>query len=210
MAAEREAAVAAALKDVKVPPVDQGRLLAALKKSEYGAAVAEYISSGRFADVPGFKKPDGLLYQVKQKDMIPAVHQAMEHAAELQAKGLKGIEFEVKLPAEKLDLDVLVRSDGRIEYGAQLKDVDGVSGIKSAVKKIADKQLKGKIDEKTGLPYTQVDVKAGILDIRGSVTEMTQREAQFVQRAADSCNAYFELKFDDGSVTFYPTNSTLP
>ncbi|MFJ3832970.1 hypothetical protein ACIPWI_34205 [Streptomyces sp. NPDC090046] len=210
MAAEREAAVAAALKDVKVPPVDQGRLLAALKKSEYGAAVAEYISSGRFADVPGFKKPDGLLYQVKQKDMIPAVHQAMEHAAELQAKGLKGIEFEVKLPAEKLDLDVLVRNDGRIEYGAQLKDVDGVSGIKSAVKKIADKQLKGKIDEKTGLPYTQVDVKAGILDIRGSVTEMTQREAQFVQRAADSCNAYFELKFDDGSVTFYPTNSTLP
>ncbi|MFG2336649.1 hypothetical protein [Streptomyces yangpuensis] len=210
MAAGQEAAVAAALKDVKVPPVDQGRVLEALKKSEYGAAVAEYISSGRFADVPGFKNPEGLLYQVKQRGMIPAVHQAMEHAAELQAKGLKGIEFEVKLPAEKLDLDVLVRNDGRIEYGAQLKDVDGVSGIKSAVNKISGKQLKGKIDEETGLPITPVDVKAGILDIRGSVTELTQREAQFVQRAADSCNAYFELKFDDGSITFYPTNATLP
>ncbi|MFE6909033.1 hypothetical protein [Streptomyces erythrochromogenes] len=210
MAAGQEAAVAAALKDVKVPPVDQGRVLEALQKSEYGAAVADYISSGRFADVPGFKNPEGLLYQVKQRGMIPAVHQAMEHAAELQAKGLKGIEFEVKLPAEKLDLDVLVRNDGRIEYGAQLKDVDGVTGIKSAVKKISEKQLKGKIDEETGLPITPVDVKAGILDIRGSVTELTQREAQFVQRAADSCNAYFELKFDDGSVTFYPTNATRP
>ncbi|MFJ9977086.1 hypothetical protein [Streptomyces cyaneofuscatus] len=83
-------------------------MLTQLKKSEYGAAVAEHMTSGRFTDVPGFKKAEGLLFQVKQKGMIPAVHQAMEHAAELQAKGVKGIEFEVKIPGENLDLDVLM------------------------------------------------------------------------------------------------------
>ncbi|MBT2545079.1 hypothetical protein J7E99_31360, partial [Streptomyces sp. ISL-44] len=209
MSPEREAAVTEALQAVKVPPVDQGRMLVQLKKSEYGAAVAEYIASGRFADTPGFKNPEGLLFQVKQGDMIPAVHQALEHAAELQAKGLKGIEFEVKLPGEKLDLDVLVRHDGRIEYGAQLKDVDSVAGIRSAVKKIANKQLLGALDD-TGLPKTPIDVKAGILDIRGLKAELTERDIQAVQQAADRCNASFELKFDNGSVTIFPTNASKP
>ncbi|MFD3327034.1 hypothetical protein [Streptomyces sp. NPDC058701] len=199
MAPEREAAVTEALKDAKVPPVDQGRMLVQLKKSEYGAAVAEYIASGRFADTPGFKKPEGLLFQVKQNGMIPAVHQAMEHAADLQSKGIKNIEFELKLPAQKLDLDVLVRTpDGRIEYGAQLKDVDSVAGIKSAVKKIAEKQLGG----------PGVDVKHALLDIRGLRSELTEREIQAVQRAADRSNASFELRFNDGSVTIFPTNAT--
>ncbi|MFE9555461.1 hypothetical protein ACFYOD_18555, partial [Streptomyces sp. NPDC006703] len=197
MAPEQEAAVTAALKDVKVPPGDQGRMLTQLRKSEYGAAVAEYISSGRFADIPMFKEPKGLLFQVKQNGMIPAVHQAMEHAAELQAKGIKNIEFELKLPEKQLDLDVLVRVDGRIEYGAQLKDVDSVVGIKSAVKKIAEKQLAG----------PGVDVKVGILDINGLRSELTERDIQAVQRAADRTNASFELKFDDGAVTIYPTNA---
>ncbi|MEU9800822.1 hypothetical protein [Streptomyces sp. NPDC051000] len=204
-----DATVAAALTDLKVPPVDQGRMLTQLKKSEYGAAVAEYISSGRFADIPGFKKPEGLLFQVKQKNMIPAVHQAMEHAAELQAKGLQGIEFEVKLPGENLDLDVLVRNDGHIDYGAQLKDVDSVAGIKSAVNKISTKQLKGDLDE-MGLQKTPIDVKAGILDIRGLTSELTERDIQTVHQAADRCNAAFELRFDDGSVTIYPTNAVKP
>ncbi|MGW0390712.1 hypothetical protein ACWDYJ_07395, partial [Streptomyces sp. NPDC003042] len=201
MAPGREAAVTEALKNAKVPPVDQGRMLVQLRKSEYGAAVAEYIASGRFADTPGFKNPEGLLFQVKQNGMIPAVHQALEYAADLQSKGIKNIEFELKLPAQKLDLDVLVRTpDGRIEFGAQLKDVDSVAGIKSAVKKIAEKQLGG----------PGVDVKHALLDIRGLRGELTEREIQAVQRAADRSNASFELRFDDGSVTIFPTNATKP
>ncbi|MFJ4902666.1 hypothetical protein [Streptomyces sp. NPDC088727] len=197
MAPDQEAGVTAALNAAKVPPVDQGRMLTQLKKSEYGAAVAKYISSGRFADIPMYKEPEGLLFQVKQNSMIPAVHQAMEHAFELQSKGINNIEFELKLPKEQLDLDVLVRVDGRIEYGAQLKEVDSVAGIKSAVKKIAEKQLGG----------SGVNVKAAILDIKGLRSELTDREIQAVQRAADRTNASFELKFDDGSITVYPTNS---
>ncbi|MGP3688183.1 hypothetical protein ACTVZO_26395 [Streptomyces sp. IBSNAI002] len=201
MSPEREAAVTEALQAAKVPPVDQGRMLVQLKKSEYGAAVAEYIASGRFADTPGFKNPEGLLFQVKQGNMIPAVHQALEYATDLQSKGIKNIEFELKLPAQKLDLDVLVRTpDGRIEYGAQLKDVDSVAGIKSAVKKIAEKQLAG----------PGVDVKHALLDVRGLRSELTERDMALVQRAADRSNANFELRFDDGSVTIFPTNATKP
>ncbi|MEU7065117.1 hypothetical protein [Streptomyces sp. NPDC046161] len=197
MTSGQEAALEVALKNAKVPPVDQGRMLTQLRKSPYGAAVADYISSGRFAGIPMFEDPKGLLFQVKQNGMIPAVHQAMEHAAELQAKGIKNIEFELKLPEKKLDLDVLVRVDGRIEYGAQLKDVDSVAGIDSAVKKIAAKQLAG----------AGVDVKVGILDVKGLRSELTEADVRAVQRAADRTNASFELKFDDGSVTIYPTNA---
>lgn len=150
---------------------------------------------------PGFKNPEGLLFQVKQGGMIPAVHQALEYAADLQAKGIKNIEFELKLPAQKLDLDVLVRTpEGRIEYGAQLTDVDSVAGIKSAVKKIAEKQLAG----------PGVDVKHALLDIRGLRSELTERDMQIVQRATDRSNANFELRLDDGSVSIFPTNATKP
>ncbi|WP_322985126.1 hypothetical protein [Streptomyces sp. S584] len=73
--------------------------------------------------------------QIVDKGMISAVHQALEHTAEIQERGIKNIEFELKLPDDKLDLDVLVRVDGRIEYGAQLKGVDSVKDIDSAVKR---------------------------------------------------------------------------
>ncbi|WP_328312031.1 hypothetical protein OG432_18400 [Streptomyces sp. NBC_00442] len=198
MSPEQEPAVAEALKDMKISAVDQDRMLTQLRKSGYGAAIADYISSGRFADVPNFSHREGLLYQVKRRDMIPAVHQAMEHAAELQSKGAGNVEFELKVPDENLDLDVLIRGDGRIEYGAQLKDVDSAAGIRSAVKKIAGHQLSG----------PGVDIKAGILDINGLRSELTERDIEAVQRAADRTNAYFELRFDDGSLTVYPTNAT--
>ncbi|OCC09192.1 hypothetical protein A3Q37_05215 [Streptomyces sp. PTY087I2] len=122
---------------------------------------------------------------------------------------MKGIEFEVKLPDENLDLDVLIRNDGHIVYAAQLKDVDTIKGIKSAVKKISHAQLMGSLDE-AGLPNTPIGVKAGILDIRALMSEVTEREIQATQRAADRCNASFELKFDDGSITVYPTNAITP
>ncbi|WP_030160102.1 hypothetical protein [Streptomyces sp. NRRL S-244] len=197
MPAEQEAAVTGALSEARVPSVDQARMLTQLKKSEYGAAVADYIASGRFADIPNYKE---LIFQVKQSDMMPAVHQAMDHAAELQAKGISGIEFEVKIPSEKLDLDVLTRVDGKIEYGAQLKDVQSANGIKSAVKKIAEKQLAG----------SGVDVKAAILDVNDFKGAVTERDLQAVQRAADRTNATFELRFNDGSITVFPTNSVRP
>ncbi|MEU7204480.1 hypothetical protein [Streptomyces sp. NPDC045470] len=197
MAPEQEEAVTTALTESKVPPVDQERMLTQLRKSGYGSAVAEHIASGRFAGFPGYKD---LIYQVKQNDMLPAVHQALEHAAELQAKSVENIGFELKIPDQKLDLDVLVRSENGIEYGAQLKDVQSTSGIKSAVSKIAEKQLAG----------PGVRTKVAILDINDIKGSLTDRILRNIQRAADRTNAYFELRFIDGSLTVFPTNANKP
>ncbi|MEU8465877.1 hypothetical protein, partial [Streptomyces sp. NPDC029003] len=197
MAPEREADVTESLTKSKVQPGDQARMLTQLKKSEYGAAVADYIASGKFSDIPNYGE---LISQVKQPGMMPAVHQALEHAAELQARNIGHIEFELKLPEKGLDLDVLTRVDGRIEYGAQLKDVQSVKGIKSAVKGIVEKQLKG----------SGVDVKAAILDVHDLKGALTERDLSAVQRAADRTNASFELRFEDGSITIYPTNAAKP
>ncbi|GAA2958996.1 hypothetical protein [Streptomyces flavovirens] len=57
----------------------------------------------------------------------------MEHAAELQTKGLR-IDFELKLPGDRLDLDVLVALMAGFDYGAQLKDVDSVAASLSSQK----------------------------------------------------------------------------
>ncbi|MFI0261895.1 hypothetical protein ACH4OW_22995 [Streptomyces sp. NPDC017056] len=197
MAPEQEQTVTEALVESKVLPVDRERMLTQLRKSGYGAAVAEYIASGRFSGCPGYKD---LLSQVKQKDMMPAVHQALEHAAELQAKNVGDIGFELKLPEQNLDLDVLVRSENGIEYGAQLKDLESANGIKSAVTKIAKSQLAG----------PGVKVKAAILDIDDVKGELTERALHAVQRAADRTNASFELRFKDGSLTVFPTNAITP
>ncbi|KUL34926.1 hypothetical protein ADL22_29345 [Streptomyces sp. NRRL F-4489] len=197
MAPEQEDAVLAALTESKVPPADQERMLIQLRKSGYGGAVAEYIAGGRFSDCPGYKD---LIFQVKQRDMMPAVHQALEHAADLQTKGVGNIEFELKLPDENLDLDVLVRSENGIEYGAQLKDLQSANGIKSAVTKIAKAQLAG----------PGVKVKAAILDIDDVKGSLTERMLNIVHRAADRTNASFELRFKDGSFTVFPTNATKP
>ncbi|MEU9938904.1 hypothetical protein [Streptomyces lavendulae] len=198
MPPEHAAQVTESLTKSKVPPQDQARMLTQLKKSEYGSAVADYVASGRFADIPEYKE---LLFQIKQPGMMPAVHQAFEHAAELQAKGIGNIEFELKLPERGLDLDVATRGvDGRIEYGAQLKDVKSAKGIRSAVNGIADHQLVG----------DGVDVKAAILDVHDVKGALTERDLGVVQRAADRTNASFELRFNDGSVTIYPTNATKP
>ncbi|MBV6703375.1 hypothetical protein KV557_40935, partial [Kitasatospora aureofaciens] len=198
MAPEHAADVFQALRDAKLPPQDAERALVQLKKQGYGASVADYIRNKRFADCPGYKK---LIEQVKDKGMMPAVNQALDHAAELESKGMTGIEFELKLPDDKLDLDVLTRgADGKVDYAAQLKDIQGVSGIKSAVKKIAEKQLGG----------SGVGFKIGILDIDDLRGAMGPDELQAVQRAADRSNATFELRFNDGSVTVFPTNSFKP
>ncbi|MEU4497351.1 hypothetical protein AB0F96_28865 [Streptomyces sp. NPDC023998] len=197
MRPDQESAVTEALDRSKMQAQDQQRLLTQLRKSDYGAGVADYIARGNFADLPGYKD---LIFQCKQSDMIPAVHQAMVHADELQASGVKGLEFEYKKAEDKLDLDVLVRSGDKIEYGWQLKDVQSASGIGSAVKKIAAKQLAG----------PGVGHKIAILDVHDVKASLTDDILQKVEGAARRTNAAFELRFQDGSITVAPPGRAIP
>lgn len=197
MHADREPAVTAALDRLKMPAQDQERLLTQLRKQDHGAGVAEYIARGDFDGVSGYR---GMVFDAKQKGMIPAVHQAMEFASELKSRGVKDVAFEVKLPAQKLDLDVLVKSGDEIKYGVQLKVVDAEHSIGSAARKIADKQLAGDI----------AGPKVAILDIgdaKGALTDVTIRK---VEHFAEKVGATFELRFEDGSVTIPPNGQIYP
>jgi hypothetical protein len=197
MRPDQEAAVTAGLDRVKMQPQDQQRLLTQLRKNEYGAGVAEYIARGDFDGMPGYRD---LLSQCKQKGMIPAVHQAMEHAADLQARGVEGLAFEFKDPGKGLDLDVLVRSGDEITHGVQLKDVEQAKGIRSAARKIAEKQLAGEI---SGTKVAILDVH----DVKGALTESMVRDLEYY---AERTGATFEVRFQDGSITVPANGQVYP
>ncbi|MYY13063.1 hypothetical protein GT204_30310 [Streptomyces sp. SID4919] len=196
MRADQEAGVTAVLDRLKMQPQDQQRLLVQLRKSEYGQGVAELVASGKFTDSPGIRQ---VLFDCKQKTMIPAAHQALVHADELLRKGAKGLEFEAKLPQEKLDLDVLLRNEGRIDAGWQLKGVKSVAGIKSAVNGIVDKQLAGEAGQ-----------KVAILEVNDSLTSITDEILTKVEEAVEATDAVFEMRFRDGSVTVRPPSPAEP
>jgi hypothetical protein len=195
----QEAGVAAALDRMKMAPQDQQRLLVQLRKGDYGRGVAEHIARGDFEKMPGYRD---LLNQVKQKGMMPAVHQAMEFAVELKSRGVNDIGFEYKgsTRGAELDLDVLVRSGNEIKYGCQLKDVQAEHSVASAASKIAKKQLVGDID----------GPKVAILDIQDSLSALTERTVSEVAHAAMRVGATFELRFRDGSVTIPPNGQIYP
>lgn len=184
----------AVLDRLKMQPQDQQRLLVQLRKSEYGQNVADYIASGKFTDTPGFRQ---VVNDGKQSGMIPAVHQALVHADELLSRGAKGIEFELKLPDQGLDLDVLIRNDGEIEAAWQLKNVQSSTGIESNVKSIARKQLRGEAGDKTA-----------ILEVHDTMASLTDDILRSVEGAARRTNAVFELRFKDGSVMVRPPSPT--
>ncbi|MFI0781135.1 hypothetical protein [Streptomyces sp. NPDC021212] len=183
-----------------MPPQDLERALTQLRKSGYGARIAEHIAQGRFDSLPGYYGKEGLLFQCKQKGMLPAVHQAMEFAADLQKRGVDDLAFEEKLPDKGLDLDVLVKSGEDIKYGCQLKDVDHESGISSAAKKIAKKGLDGAIS----------GPKVAILDVHDTRAALTEATVKAVEHFAKRTEATFELRFDDGSVTIPPNGQIYP
>ncbi|MGW1544638.1 hypothetical protein ACWCPM_31210 [Streptomyces sp. NPDC002309] len=197
----QEAAVAEQLARLKMAPHDIEKALAGLRKSQYGAGIAKYIGEGNLADLPGY---DDLLSQCKQasknNDMTPAVFMAMEHATDLQRRGVEGLAFEWKVPADGLDLDVLVRSGDRIEYGAQLKDVASASGLNSATRGIAEKQLLGEIDGQ----------KVAILDVHDTKSALTDKDLGRIAHRARVTNATFVLRFNDGSITVPANGPTYP
>ncbi|MFJ2897736.1 hypothetical protein ACIO87_22960 [Streptomyces sp. NPDC087218] len=195
MRPEQEAEVAAALGRAKMPLEDQQRALLQLRKGAYGEGIAAYIARGEFDGIPEYRE---LLNQCKQKDMLPAVHQTMEFTSDLQSRGVKDLAFEYKRKPEGLDLDVLVKSGDKITYGCQLKVVGKEHSIGSAARKIANDQLSGRI----------AGPKVAILDIHSTKSALTESTIRDVEHYAKKTGATFELRFEDGSVTF-PANGRI-
>ncbi|MGD6741670.1 hypothetical protein ACOKM3_07480 [Streptomyces sp. BH106] len=198
----QEAAVLDELSRSKMPEPDQQKVLRALRKDSYGAGVAEMISRGHLREVDGYGK---LLDMCKNgptkgnpKGMVPAAYMAMRLATDLQEHGVGRVG--VELDTTTFDLDVYSRhADGSIDYGYQLKDVDNIKGIKSAVEKAA-KQLN----------HEGIDHRVAILDVHQSMRDLTPRMFDKAEFQARDIGATFVLRFTDGSISVPPNGPALP
>jgi hypothetical protein len=138
----------------------------------------------------------------KANDMSPAATMALEHAADLQARGFPTDElaFEIKDEHTGLDLDVTtLKPDGTPGAGYQLKDVNNIEGISSAVRKVT-KQL----------TPPGADLKVGILDVHQPMSAMTEQATHKVEEAVRKSGATFQLRFTDGSMTFPGNGGVYP
>ncbi|MFE2433455.1 hypothetical protein [Streptomyces sp. NPDC059409] len=199
----QEAAVLEELQKAKIPPQDQARVIRTLSKEPFGSEVADLIARGHLRGVTNY---DEILRMCKQgaskanDSMLPAAYMALSHATDLQSRGFPHLAFELKDDATGLDLDVAtLRIDGAPHYGYQLKDVNTISGIKSASRKAA-KQLMG----------GTIDAKIAILDVHQSMTDLTTKMLGEVEFQARRAGATFHLRFTDGSVTVPPDGHVFP
>ncbi|MFC5916222.1 hypothetical protein [Streptomyces pulveraceus] len=211
MKPEQEAGVVAELNRAKMTPRDQQSLLNSLRKGPYGAGAAEMISRGHLRNMDGYnklldmckqgpakKEPGTVPPAYKEPGMVPAAHMAMRLATELQEHGVGRIGVELDTPT--FDLDVYTRHpDGSIDYGYQLKDVNNVGGISSAVKKAA-KQL----------THDGISHRVILLDIHQSMADLTQRVFDEAAFQARRMNGAVHLRFADGSIIVPPNKSTFP
>ncbi|MER7227138.1 hypothetical protein [Streptomyces rubradiris] len=201
MEPEQETGVLDELTHAKMPEPERQKVLHALRKSPYGAGVAEMLTRGHLRDIEGYRK---LLDMCKQgptksdKGMIPAAYMAMRLATELQEHGIGRVG--VELDTQTFDLDVYtLHADGSVDYGYQLKDVDTVNGIKKAVEKSA-KQL----------AYDGVGHRVAVLDVHQSMADLTPRAFRQAEFQAERMGGAVVLRFTDGSITVPPNAPTLP
>ncbi|MFB7656292.1 MULTISPECIES: hypothetical protein [unclassified Streptomyces] len=203
MLPDQEAGVLEELKQAKIPPQDQARVIRTLSKEPFGSEVADLISRGHLRGVMNY---DEILRMCKQgsskanDSMLPAAYMALSHATELQNRGFSHLAFELKDDVTGLDLDVTtLRSDGTPHYGYQLKDVNTIGGIKSASRKAA-KQLMG----------GTADAKIAILDVHQPMADLGAKMLTEIEFQARRAGATFHLRFTDGSVTVPPDGPVFP
>ncbi|MBL1095181.1 hypothetical protein [Streptomyces coffeae] len=203
MRPEQEAALTDALTRAKMAPQDQASVLRTLRKEPFGAEVADLISRGHLSDAQNYNKILDMCKQAsskEQKGMVPAAYMALTHATELQNRGFNRLAFELEDDVTGLDLDVTtLHPDGTPGFGYQLKDVDNISGIRSAAKK-AGKQL---------LPDAATK-KFAILDVHQSLADLNAKMFKEVEFQARKAGATFQLRFHDGSITVPPNRPVLP
>ncbi|MBA0053981.1 hypothetical protein E0L36_24955 [Streptomyces sp. AJS327] len=190
MRPDQEARVVDQLSRTRLSAADQQKILDRLQRNPTGSRAAELIGRGHLSKAGGY---DEILKMIKDKRMGPAATMALEQATELHRRGIPSdrLEFEKKVEATGLDLDVAVKGpDGEVSHGYQLKDVQTIEGIGSAVRKAA-KQLS---------PPSS-GAKIGFLDVHQPRAALTEDALRKVVGASIKSGAVFHLRFTDGSIT---------
>ena len=187
-----DTAFASKLKALKIPPQDTQRIIKSLEKTGGGQVIADYIKSGMFDGVEGYKE---VILASKRKDELSSIYQTLQKGEELIAQDKK-IVFERTSTEPKFDIDVgVVDADGNLSEAIQLKYV-------KSYKKIADNANKAAsqlVDAPGNNKLVQIKVA------QGSYSDFVNsgKESTFIRNTMNFSNINFKIEFSDGTTKVY-------
>jgi len=175
-----------------------------------GREVADIISSGHLSQSPGYRDTVSMLGSGRP-DQFPRAVDQLRLGDQFHRSGLHHIEFEVKNPAIKADLDVRVTDDSGNTYGYQMKRLNNPENPFNSITKP---------DNLGQLSKSASDHKIMLVDGQGTVAEWESRgipeELLQVHRGEHPFKSekgrgiLFVLRLDDGTIIIPPGSKVDP
>ncbi|MET8222451.1 hypothetical protein [Streptomyces sp. NPDC005301] len=186
------------------------KIVERLGASPSGREVADIISSGHLSQAPGYKDTVSMLGSGRA-DQFPRAVDQLRLGDQFYRSGLRQIEFEVKNPAIKADIDVRVTDDAGRRYGYQMKRLNNPKNPFDSITKP---------DNLGQLTKSAADSKVMLIDGQGTIAEWEARgipeELLQVHRGEHPFKSekgrgiLFVLRLDDGTIVIPPGSKVDP
>ncbi|GHB10110.1 hypothetical protein [Streptomyces chryseus] len=186
------------------------KIVERLGESTSGREIADIISSGHLSQSPGFRDTVSMLGSGRP-DQFPRAVDQLRLGDQFYRSGLRHIEFEVKNPAIKADIDVRVTDDAGSSFGYQMKRLNNPKNPFDSI---------AKPDNLGQLSKSVADHKVMLIDGQGSVAEWEARgipeELLQVHRGEHPFKSekgrgiLFVLRLDDGTIIIPPGSKVDP
>ncbi|MGW2883060.1 hypothetical protein ACWDBP_44255 [Streptomyces sp. NPDC001233] len=180
------------------------KIVSRLAENPSGREIADIISSGHLSHSPGFRDTVSMLGSGRSDQFLRAVDQ-IRLGDQFHKSGLHKIEFEVKNPAIKADLDVRVTDDHENSYGYQMKRLNNPKNPFDSI---------AKPDNLGQLSKSDADHKIMLVDGQGTVAEWQARgiPEELLQvhlgehpfKSEKGRGILFVLRLDDGTIVIPP------
>lgn len=198
MRPEQEDQVRANLRQLRLQPQEQQKILNALRAPDNstGAEAADLIGRGHLQTTPGYSK---VLAQLKDRGMQPAAMMSLRQGTDLYDQGEQGVLFErQEQPGQApFDIDVgTTRADGSFSSGYQLKDVQRVASLNRAATKA--------IPQLVNAPTNR---RVVIMDVHEPSTALDTRMQGILTRRFANENMTLHLRFLDGQDLTLPAGA---
>ncbi|MGW7046276.1 hypothetical protein ACWGDT_26995 [Streptomyces avermitilis] len=180
------------------------KIVSRLAEDPSGREIAEIVSSGHLSHSTGFRDTVSMLGSGRVDQFSRAVDQ-IRLGDQFYQKGLRHIEFEVKNPQIKADLDVRVTDEAGDSFGYQMKRLNNPKNPFDSI---------AKSDNLGQLSKSAADNKIMLVDGQGTVAEWQARgipeELLQVHRGEHPFKSekgrgiFFVLRLDDGTIVIPP------
>ncbi|MBW5423375.1 hypothetical protein GKQ77_17680 [Streptomyces sp. BG9H] len=186
------------------------KAISRLAEHEYGREVAEIISSGHLSHAEGFRDVVSSLGSGVSGQYIRGIDQ-IRLGDQFHKAGLRNVEFEIKNPSIKADIDIRVTDDTGKTYGYQMKRLNNP---KHPFESIAKAENLGQLSK------SESDVKIMLVDGQGTIADWKARgiteELLQVHRGEHPLKSekgrgiLFVLRLEDGTIVIPPGSKVDP